>query len=248
MLAALFVLGSLPASAAEMGKLRVAVESAYRPFAYTDETGRLTGFDVEIAERICAELNRDCEIIAMPFDTIIPSVARGDIDIGALGFGITHERKQMVDFTDHYFRSQSIFIEKPGNVKSLSPEGMAGKRVGAQPGSLQEEHLRKTYGPHISLVLTPDFEQLFRNLQSGHTDIIFVDGLPGYTVLKSPLGDGLETLGPPIPDNVVSTSAHMIVPKGRPELLHGINKAIMEIVRSGEYAKINRKYFEFNVY
>ncbi len=242
------LIGSLPASAAETGKLRVAVENSYRPFAYTDETGRLTGFDVEIAERICAELNRDCEIIAMPFDTIIPSVARGDIDIGALGLGITHERKQMVDFTDHYFRSQSIFIEKPGTVKNLSAEGMAGKRVGAQPGSLQEEHLRKTYGPHISLELTPDFEQLFKNLQAGRTDIIFVDGLPGYTVLKSPLGDGLETLGPPIPDNIVSTSAHMIVPKGRPELLQGINKAIMEIVRSGEYAKINRKYFEFNVY
>ena len=248
MLAALLLVGSLPASAAETGKLRVAVESSYKPFSYTDETGRLTGFDVEIAGLICAELHRDCEIIAMPFDTIIPSVAKGDVDIGALGLGITHERKQVVDFTDHYFRSQSIFIEKPGTVKNLSPEGMAGKRVGVQPGSIQEEHLRKIYGPHISIELTPDFEQLFKNLQAGRTDIVFEEALPGYTVLKSPLGDGLETLGPPIPDNVVATSAHMIVPKGRPELLQGINRAILEIVRSGEYAKINRKYFDFNVY
>ena len=65
MLAALLLVGSLPASAAETGKLRVAVESSYKPFSYTDETGRLTGFDVEIAGLICAELHRDCEIIAI---------------------------------------------------------------------------------------------------------------------------------------------------------------------------------------
>ena len=246
--AALIVTFCVPASAAEEGKLRIAVEQAYKPFSYIDDDGGRTGFDVEIVKALCVAMNRECELIPMPFDSILPAVAKGEIEVGALGFGVTPEREALVNFTERYFRSQSIFIEKPGSVKNTSLEEMTGKRVGVQPGSIQEEYLRKTYGSHIIPVPTPDFEQIFKNLQDGDSDIILVDGLPGYTVLKSPLGAGLETLGAPIPGDIVTTSAHMIVTKSRPQLREEINKAIQTIMRNGEYAKINRKYFEFSVY
>ncbi len=240
----------LPATAraAEKDILRVGVEKGYRPFAYVDEQGRLTGFDVDIAKALCACMQRECEFLPMDFEELLPALVAGKIDLLALGLGITPERQKLVDFTDHYFRSQSIFIEKPGTVKGLDLAAMAGKRVGVQPGSIQEEHLRKAYGQEIVLVPRADFEKLFAGLQRGEVDIILVDGLPGYTLLKSPLGSGLETLGDPVTGAEVATSAHMAVAKSQTELREQINKAIKEIVRNGEYAKINRKYFEFNVY
>ncbi len=235
-------------ASAEEGKLRVATEVGYEPFSYADAAGTPAGFDVEIAQALCATMKRECEIIFMPFDDIIPAVAKGDVDLGAVGLGITPEREKIVDFTDYYYRSQSIFIERPGRVRSLSPEDMEGTRVGVQPGSIQEEYLRKVYGARVTLVPAADFERIFQDLREGHSDIVLVDGLSGYATLKSPLGAGLETLGTPISDGLVATSAHMIVPKGREELRKEINKAIREIVRTGEFARINRKYFEFTVY
>ena len=233
---------------AQSAPLRVAVDAPYPPFAYYDENKALTGFDVDIATALCIEMKRECEIKAVDFDQMIPDIVAGKLDLAVAGMAATEDRKKLVDFTERYFRSHSIFIEKPGAVATISSENLKNKRLGTQSGTIQEQYLKKMYGDVATIVLQTNYEDVFTDLKNDKTDLIFVDGLPGYHYLKSPEGDGLETIGEPIHSDIVLDSSAIAIAKGQDKLRKEVNQAIQGIRRNGEYDKINRKYFDFNVY
>ena len=228
--------------------LRVAVDAPYPPFAMVDKRGKLSGFDVDIANALCAELKRTCVIKSVPFDDIIPAIVAGDIDIGIAGMGVTEERLKQVDFTDKYFRSLTIYIERKGIVHSLTPEGLKGLRIGAQAGTMQEKYLRAHFNATSTIVTEPNHDTVLTMLSKGQLDLVLVDGLAGYAFLKTEAGEGLETVGGPLESADIMDSSCIAVSKKQPELREAINKAIQDLRRSGEYGKINRKYFDFNIY
>lgn len=228
--------------------LRVAVDVPYPPFAEEDKDGNLYGFDVDIAHALCKELGRTCDVRKVPFDEIIPSIVEGKIDIAVAGMGASEERKKLVDFTERYFRSLSIFIERAGTLPGISPDTLKGLKVGAQVDTLQADYLRKSYGDSIILVTASSHDELFHMLKDKRVDLILVDGLPGYARLKSDLGDGLETVGEPVDSGSVMDWASIAVSKKQPELREAVNEAIQTLRRNGEYGRINRKYFDFNIY
>ena len=250
-LALVFCFCALPpaAPAAESGKvLRIAVEAPYPPFAMADEEGNLSGFDVDIAYALCNELGYECDVRNVPFDEIIPRIVAGEIDLGIAGMGASAERKKLVDFTERYFRSLSVYIEKEGTLSELTPESIKGLRVGTQADTLQSAYLEKTYGDSITLLLVPTYDQVFEMLKKDEIDLALVDGLPGYTYLKSENGVGLETIGDAIESGGVMDWASIAVSKEKPWLRDAVNQAIQALRRNGEYGKINRKYFDFNIY
>lgn len=230
------------------GVLRIAVDAPYPPFAMQDESGHLSGFDVDIAHALCAELGYECDIQAVPFDEIIPRIVAGEIDLGIAGMGASAERKKLVDFTNRYFRSLSVFIEREGTLPDLTPDTFKGLRVGAQADTLQAQYLQKTYGDNITLVTVPTYDELYPLLRKGEVDLILIDGLAGYSYLKTPEGVGLETIGDAVDSGGVLDWASIAVSKEKPWLREAVNRAIDNLRRSGEYGKINRKYFDFNIY
>ncbi len=228
--------------------LRIAVDVPYPPFAFIDGKGNLTGFDVDIAKALCAEIKRECEIKIVSFDQIIPEIVAGNIDIGLAGMGRTPEREKLVDFTDRYFRSHSIFIEKPGTVPSPTRNGLTGRRVGTQSGTAQEIYLNEEYKDIITILLYPTFEDLLQALKDEKIDTALVDGLPAYTYLKSEEGADYETLGDPIESDVLVAASSIVVSKTLPEITQQLNSAIQALRNNGTYGKINRKYFDFDIY
>jgi polar amino acid transport system substrate-binding protein len=72
-----------------------------------------------------------------------------------------------------------------------------------------------------------------------------VDGLPGFSFVRSDEGDGFDMAGDPLP---LETVARMIVNKNLPGLREELNAAILRIRANGVYDEINRKYFSFSVY
>lgn len=228
--------------------LRVAVSGPYPPFAQLDKEGRLYGFDVDMAEAICRELQKKCEVVNVDFDLIIPGILKGEIDFAVAGMGASPERKQHVDFTDRYYRSVSIFIERRGTFKEINRESLKGKRVGAQVSTLQAEYLGKNLGDAITLVTAPSYDEIFAMLKNKEIDLVLSDGLPGYAYMTSAQGEGLETIGEPVEPGGSMDRACVAVSKKQPALRDAISQAILELRRTGQYDKINRKYFDFIVY
>ncbi len=95
--ALMFSAGSLHAA-----DLRVGVEGAYPPFSWKESDGTLKGFDIDIANAICAEMNRKCVLIEQDWDGMIPALLAKKFDTIIASMSITEERKKRVDFSDIY--------------------------------------------------------------------------------------------------------------------------------------------------
>ena len=91
------------------GTLTMGTNAEFPPYEYY-EGGDVTGIDVDMMRAICDELNMKLEIEDMAFDSIIPAVSTGKVDVGAAGFTVTEERKQNVDFSDTYTTSKQVII------------------------------------------------------------------------------------------------------------------------------------------
>lgn len=241
LLAALF----FSVSARAETPLRVAVDVPYPPFAYEDEQGNLTGFDVDIARALCVEMKRTCDIVPVTFDDIIPAIVGGTVDVGIAGMGDTEERKKLVDFSDRYFRSYSVFI---GDPDILDVEELKGKKIGVQKGTLQEDYLNRELRSDAEIVTFPDLAAIKKALEDGSVDAALIEGLPSYEYLKSEKGSAFELIGPPLRDGNLGGASFIAVSKKTPQVTKQINAAIQAIRASGEYDQINRKYFDFSIY
>jgi len=238
---------AIPAAWAAEAPLRVGMDIPYPPFVYKEPDGTLAGFDVDITNALCAVIKRECVIVAEEFDNLVPFLAQDKLNMVVAGLAVTPERLKLVDFTERYYRSHTIFIEKAGGGINTSPDGLAGKRIGTQAGTTQEQFLVRDY-PKSTLILRQDFTSLMTDLKDGNIDVVLVEGLPGFSYLKTPEGSQFEAVGGPVQDPMLSGAFSIAVSKKLPQLTKELNSAIETIRRNGEYAKINRKYFDFNIY
>ncbi len=98
------------ATTSAAGSLRVATEGAYPPFSFINEEGQLAGFDVDIAREICRRLEKDCEIVAVPWNELLSRLMAGQHQMIVASMSKTLEREQQAEFTDPYYRTRNVFI------------------------------------------------------------------------------------------------------------------------------------------
>ncbi|WP_185702338.1 MULTISPECIES: substrate-binding periplasmic protein [unclassified Desulfovibrio] len=223
--------------------LRVAVDAPYPPFAYTDEsTGKLTGFDVDMAEALCRQIKRQCVIRAVPFDEIIPEIVAGNIDLGVAGMVRTPEREKSVIFTEKYFRTSTVFLGLSGKNQDGD---IRGKNIAVQSSTNLEDYLKKTYARTNRIVSMKNVEEVFVAIKAGTVDLGFVDGLPAFSYLRTEAGSGLEVVGDPVS---LDDGSCVVLHPSLKDLRDSLNKAILSLRASGEFQAINRKYFPVSVY
>lgn len=248
LLAAALTLLCLPApgQAQENAPLKVGLEDYYPPFALIDEEGRHSGFDHEIAEALCAAMQRPCELVVLPFEELLAAMRRGELDLVVDGLAASEERRQYMDFSDSYYRSRSIYIGPPGRVE-ISARGLRGKKLGAQKDTIQSRYAQSQWGD-VAEVELDSYEGILDRLHAGELDAVLVDGLPGYAFLKSERGGSFELLADPMPPDLLFSYGHIGMRQHDDALREAVNKAIAQIRMNGEYDRISRKYFAFSIY
>lgn len=97
---------------AQAQDIKFVMEPSYPPFEMTDEKGEIIGFDVDIANAICKEMNANCTFHSQPFDSLIQSLKQKQFDAAISGMGIAEPRKKQVLFSEPYFPSSAAFIAK----------------------------------------------------------------------------------------------------------------------------------------
>lgn len=97
------------------GMLTVGTNAEFPPYEYYEE-GKITGIDMDIMQAVCDKLGMELKIEDMAFDSVIPAVSTGKVDIGASGFTVTEERKKNVNFTDTYAKSKQVIIVRDTSV------------------------------------------------------------------------------------------------------------------------------------
>ena len=229
--------------------LRVGVEGAYPPFSWKEADGTLKGFDIEIAEAVCAELKRKCVLVEQDWDGMIPALLAKKFDTIIASMSITEERKKRVDFSDKYYNTPAKFVAKKGSDIKISKAGLKGKRIGLQRGTTHQCFMEKIY-PDAELVLYGTQEEVFQDLAIGRIDAQFSDSIAADDgFLKTDAGKDFQFVGDDQHDEAChGPGAGMTVRKGDTQLREDLNRAIKALRANGTYQKINAKYFEFDIF
>ncbi|HSP84990.1 MAG TPA: ABC transporter substrate-binding protein [Psychrobacter sp.] len=220
--------------------LRIGTEGAYAPFNYTNADGTLGGFDIEIANAICADMQVTCEIMAQDWDGIIPGLKAGKYDAIVAAMSVTPERSQQVAFTDPYFSNVLVFLAKkdstfdPAKVTDINAHSIA-----AQRSTISSQWLESTY-PKADMKLYDTLSNAFLDLGAGRVDAMISDKLPAIEWLSSTSGSDYVLKGAEIDIN----DNFAIAVRPNDEALQAkINTSLSNIKANGTYDKIHQKYF-----
>jgi len=217
--------------------LKIATESSFKPFSYTDAEGNLIGYEIELVDALCEEMNAECEVISQDWDGLIPGLNAQKFDAAIAGMSITPERQEVVDFSDPYFHSGIILIGKKGDdisVDELTDQPIASQRSTVSSQYLQNEH----DDADIKLYDTQD--NAYLDLTSGRVRALMSDKVVGVDWLKTEAGQEYEIKGDEISTD--DDAMGIAFRKGDP-LVAKFNAALAELKDNGTYDQITGSYF-----
>lgn len=234
---------------ADSMKVRMGTEGAYPPFNLIDKHGELAGFDIEIGNALCEAMKADCEWVTSDWDGIIPALLAKKFDTIIASMSITNERKEKVAFTDKYYTTPVRFARAKGTDFEISEKALEGKIVGVQGSTVAENFLRGRFGEIVEVRTYGTQDEANLDLLSGRVDLLLADSFVLGEFLKSESGQQAEFVGPGFTDKkYLGEGIGIAVRKEDTALLEKLNQAIKQIRADGTYARINAKYFDFDVY
>ena len=256
MLRALLVLLSAllatPASAGERSDVRFGVSANYPPFTFIDQNNRFQGFEIDVANALCAQMKVKCAFVNQEWSDMVPALLANRFDAILASLSITEERKKKVDFTRPYYQSPGSFAtRKAANLRDTNPAAMKGRLLGAQEGTIHANYLQRIYAPagaKVKLYASQQEAQL--ELARGRLDAMLADKIGLFEWIGKTEQGGCCTLtGEDLSDKTyVGEGVGIAVRKEDRDLKERFNLAIDTILANGTYKKINDKYFPFSVY
>lgn len=217
--------------------LIMATSPDYPPYEYKDTAvsgNEIIGFDVEIAKYITQALGYDLKVIGMDFNGLIPALQAGRADFVMAGMTPTPERRKNVDFSEIYYEAKNTIVARTGS-NLTKPEDLAGKKVGVQLGSTQQEAVKKMQGVDIvSLNRTSDIVQEIKSNR-------VAAGVIEDTVAKGYAAANPDLEFNTIPNTELAGSA-IAFPKGSP-LVPEFNRVLQEMKQNGQLQTLATTWF-----
>ncbi|MEP4039438.1 transporter substrate-binding domain-containing protein [Pseudophaeobacter sp.] len=228
--------------------LRIGVEGAYPPFSKKEADGSLSGFDIDMALALCAQLKRECELVEQEWDGMIPALMANKYDAIVASMSITEDRRRKVDFSEKYYFTPTRFIAKEGASFEMTREGTAGLKIGLLRGTTMQCYVEKHF-PDADIKLYNTQEDVYADLVAGRLDMQVnntLQAIDGF--LNTDQGQGFAFLGEDLDDVAcLGEGTGIAVRKGDP-LADELTAAIAAIRADGTYITINDKYFSIDIY
>lgn len=248
-LAALVVapLSTFAADLPDLGGKTVVVvtENAYPPLQFVDpKSGKAIGWEYDAMDEIARRLNFKVEYQNTSWDAMIQAVSDGQYNIGMTGITIKDDRKEKVDFSDPYMRSEQFMLVRGDETRFSDGKSFAAVEealVGAQPGTtpfytaVYEVLDGNEANPRIKLFET--FGATVQALKAGDVDMVLTDGTAGKGYVDASNG-GLKLVGGPLG----SEDFGFIFTKGS-DLVAPVNAVIASMKADGTIDALNKKWF-----
>jgi len=230
----------------DRGTLRVGTSGDFPPmefYAEIDGERRLVGVDIFIAEEIAKDMGVELEVQDMGFDSLIPGVETGNIDMILAGMSPTEERRESLDFSDVYFEEgQHIMIRQEDEGIYNSKDDFAGDTVGVQSGSLQEMLVQQI--PDADVLTLTNINDLLLALETGRINGILISEASGE--LQAAQSDNLVTIDGNFDDEAVSLGNAVAMSQNEPELVDQVNSTVSRLQEEGrieEFLDTSIQYF-----
>lgn len=226
-------------------KIVVVTENAYPPLQFIDpKTNNAIGWEYDAVAEIAKRLNVVVEYQNTSWDAMIPAVSEGQYAMGMTGITIKEDRKEKVDFSDAYMRSEMFMLvrgdeDRFTDAKSFAPleDGLVGAQAGTTPFYVAVYNVLDGNEQNPRIKLFETFGAQVQALRTGDVDVVLTDGTAGKGYVEASNG-GLKMIGGPLG----TEDFGFIFPKGS-DLVAPINAAIAAMKADGTIEKLNKKWF-----
>lgn len=218
--------------------IRIATEGAYPPFNFTNADGSLGGYDIDVANALCKQMQAKCEIVAQDWDGIIPGLLAQKYDAVIAGMSITPERQEKVDFTEPYFANTMVWLtETKGSFNPLAIKNLnLGGQRSTTPGAYLQDNYEGKDGNTVQLY--DNYDNAYLDLKSGRSDAVLAEKVSAKSWLKdNPKGFGI------VGDEIDNDDNIAIAVRKGDSLREDFNKALTEIRSNGELARLEQANF-----
>ena len=216
------------------GKLTMATNATFPPYAMTTDSGDIEGIDVDTAKAIAEKLGLELQVDDMEFDAALLSVQQGKADIAMAGITVTDERKAVMAFSDSYATGiQSIIVPEGSDI--ASPDDLAGKKIGTQRGTTGYIYCTDDFGED-SVVAYDNGLTAVQALNNGQVDAVVIDNAPAKEYVAA--NPGLKVLETSYAEEDYAIGMN----KDNTALVEAVNAALEELKADGTLQSIVDKY------
>ncbi len=226
-------------------KVVVVTENAYPPLQFVDpRTGEAIGWEYDAMAILAERLNFELDIQNTSWDAMIAAVSEGQYDIGMTGITIRDDRREKVDFSEPYMRSEMFMLVRADEQRFSNGEefasiddGLVGAQAGTTPfyTAVYEVLDGDESNPRIKLFDT--FGTSVQALRAGDVDVVLTDGTAGAGYVEAN-PDAFKLVG----DAMGSEDFGFIFPKGS-ELVTAFNAGIESLRKDGTLEELNTRWF-----
>ena len=227
-----------PSEAATGEVLTWATNAQFPPYEYY-EGEEVVGIDAEVIALIAEKLGMTAQVEDMEFDSIIPAVQSGKVDVGMAGMTVTDERKQAVGFTSTYATGKQVIIVKEDSAIA-DAAGLEGKTIGVQLSTTGDLYITWDL-VDTELAKIERYNKgadAVQALVQGKIDAVVIDNEPAKVFVAQ--NEGLKILE----TEYITEDYAIAVSKDNTELLEKIDTALQELIASGDVQKILDKYIK----
>ena len=270
-LASLLIISSVYAK----DKIRIGTEGAYPPWNSKDASGKLIGFEVELAWSLCRYMGRQCEIVEQDWDGMIPALVMRKFDAIMAGMSITAERQKTITFSQGYADEVAqLAVMKGSSLEGIdTPSGinlsiggsdvnkalktltaaLAGKTVCVQTATIHQNFLDSGDVGSVNVRTYKTQDEVNLDLTSGRCDAGLAAAV-AFTDYAEKSGKPVVLVGPTFSGGAFGNGVGVgirqagddAIGKRDAELLKDFNKAIDQARKDGVISRIATKWFGFD--
>jgi octopine/nopaline transport system substrate-binding protein len=253
-------------------KVRIATEGAYAPWNFTDASGKLAGFEIDLGNELCRRMNAECEWVAQDWAGLIPGLNAGKYDLIMASFGLTEKRKEVMSFSNIYSYQSSKFATLKSNslaksvpdsnatidLENMTPEfkktiddlkkGLSGKAIGVASATNQSRFLEAYFKGVGEIREYKTSEQVDLDLIAGRIDLEMASTTYLKPLLATDKGKDLVLIGPFFRGNPFPVGNAAAFRKDQDaELIQKFNSALDSAIKDGTVSKLSLKWFTYDV-
>jgi len=262
-LASLLIIGSVQAA----DKIRIGTEGAYPPWNSKDASGKLIGFEVELAWSLCRYMGKQCEIVEQDWDGMIPALIMRKFDAIMAGMSITDERMKTINFSQGYADEvASLAVMKGSSLEgmdtpkaiNLSTGGgdvkkalktltaaLAGKTIGVQTATIHQNFLESGDVGSVKVRTYKTQDEVNLDLAAGRIDAALAAAV-AFTDYAEKSGKLVVLVGPTFSGGAFGNGVGVGIRKDDTDLLKRFNKAINTARKNGKISELAIKWFGFD--
>ncbi len=238
--------GALAQDLPDLGgkEIVVVTENAYPPLQFLDKDGTAIGWEYDAMAEIAKRLNAVVTYQNTSWDAMIPAVSEAQYDMGMTGITIKDERKELVDFSAPYMRSEMLMIVRGDETRftdaasfAAIPELLVSAQPGTSPFYAAIYNILDGNEENPRVIKFETFGAGLEALKAGDVDLTLSDSTAANGYVTASEG-GLKIIGAPL----ASEDFGFIFPKGS-DLVAPVNAAIAAMQADGTLDALNQKWF-----